>query len=53
MLANQHQFEDPQSISLKFTVKNLLQMKNTKEKLCQKKKQQNFDESNVRENKRT
>lgn len=37
MLTNQHQFEDPQSISLKFTVKNLLQMKNTKEKLCQKK----------------
>lgn len=52
MLANQHQFEDPQSISLKFTVKNLLRMKKTKEKLCQK-KQQNFDESNVRENKRT
>lgn len=38
MLTNQHQFEDPQSISLKFTVKNLLQMKKTKEKLCQKKK---------------
>lgn len=37
MLANQHQFEDPQSISLKFTVKNLLQMQKTKEKLCQKK----------------
>ena len=37
MLTNQHQFEDPQSISLKFTVKNLLQMKKKKEKLCQKK----------------
>ena len=36
MLTNQHQFEDPQSISLKFTVKNLLHEK-TKEKLCQKK----------------
>ena len=37
MLTNQHQFEDPQSISLKFTVKNLLRMKKTKEKLCHKK----------------
>lgn len=37
MLTNQHQFEDPQSISLKFTVKNLLRMKKTKKKLCQKK----------------
>ena len=37
MLTNQHQFEDPQSISLKFTVKNLLHEKN-KGKIMPKKK---------------